>query len=248
MKKPLSHNHTLFGINGIGRLLSVSRFSITKIILQEQGTADRNPQLQQLIADYADKVIRMKPDLFQDQFGKYRTQGIVVQFTGNLTVPLPAFRDKKGPLCLLALDRIHDPQNLGQIIRTAECAGIQGILLPRHDSCGMTDTVIQVSQGAFASLPIYEIGNLHQTLETLKAENFWIYGLENGLQAKQWFELDYSGRVVIVMGSEGQGIRPLVLKTCDEVATIPMQGKMDSLNISAAVSAVLFERLRQLRS
>ncbi len=248
MRPEPRENHTLFGINGVVRLLSAPAFSINKILLQENGPWENNPQINTLLADYSGIVYRMNNDLFQKKYGQYRTQGIVVNFTGVLAQPLPDFKGMEGPLCLLALDRIHDPQNLGQILRTAECAGIQGLLLPRHGSCGLTDTVLQVSQGAFVNLPVYEIGNLHLTLKTLKTENFWIYGLENSLKARQWFELDYTGRVVIVMGSEGQGIRPLVLKTCDELSTIPMQGQTDSLNISAAVSAVLFERLRQLKS
>ena len=149
--------------------------------------------------------------------------------------------------CLLALDQIEDPQNFGQIIRTAECAGINGIIFPKHHSAPITESVLQVSQGAFANMPLYEVTNLNHEILQLKKSEFWIIGLENSINAKPWYEVEFSGKTVIVVGSEGRGIRHKVLKSCDFIATIPMQGKTNSLNVSAAVSAVAFERIRQLQ-
>ena len=183
---------------------------------------------------------------FKSQFGKWRTQGIIVRFMGKIETDLPSFTDQSGNIGLLILDRIEDPQNLGQIIRTAECAGIDGIIIPKHDSCAITDTVIQVSQGAFTQVSIYQVNNLHQTVTNLKDEEFWVIAMENSLDAKHWHQVDYKGKVAIIAGSEGRGIKKLVLEKCDFLVTIPMQGKTNSLNVSAAVSAVLFERLRQL--
>ena len=141
---------------------------------------------------------------------------------------------------------MEDPQNLGQIIRTAECAKISGILLPKHQSVQLTDSVLQVSQGAFVHLPIYRCGNLHQQLRILKKEGFWVIGVENSVNTLSWYELDYKRKLVLVMGSEGKGIRPVIIKTCDELITIPMHGKLNSLNVSSATSIILFERIRQL--
>jgi 23S rRNA (guanosine2251-2'-O)-methyltransferase len=146
----------------------------------------------------------------------------------------------------MAMDNVEDPQNLGQIIRTAECAGLDGILIPEHGNVQITNSVLQVSQGAFMHLPLYTCGNLHQQLRNLKSQGFWIVGVENSIQAKDWYDLDYKRKIVIVMGSEGKGIRPVIINICDEVLTIPMQGKVNSLNVSAAVSVVLFERHRQM--
>jgi 23S rRNA (guanosine2251-2'-O)-methyltransferase len=147
---------------------------------------------------------------------------------------------------LLVIDNLEDPQNLGQIIRTAECANISGILLPEHQCVQLTNAVLQVSQGAFVHLPIYSCGNLHQQLRALKKEGFWIIGVENSVNAVSWHELDYNRNLVLVMGSEGKGIRQVIVKTCDELITIPMQGQLNSLNVSSATSAILFERQRQL--
>ena len=190
----------------------------------------------------------IKPTHFKSKYSKWRTQGIVVTFNGIIEQSIPSFKNKTGNIGLLILDRIEDPQNMGQIIRTAECAGIEGIIIPKHESCGVTDTVIQVSQGAFTQMPIYEVNNLHQTITNLKSEDFWVIAMENSLKAKEWHKIDYSGKVVIIVGSEGRGIKNILLEKSDFKATIPMEGKTNSLNVSAAVSAVTFERLRQISS
>ena len=113
----------------------------------------------------------------------------------------------QGNYCQLILDNLSDPQNLGQIIRTSECAGIDGIIIPERNSIGITDAVLQVSQGAFCHLPIYIVTNLNQTLIQLKDDDFWTVALENGIEAKPWNKIDYSGKTAIVVGSEGQGIK-----------------------------------------
>ncbi|MGY8751797.1 MAG: TrmH family RNA methyltransferase, partial [Fidelibacterota bacterium] len=105
---------------------------------------------------------------------------------------------------------------------------------------------IQVSQGAFTQIPIYQVSNLHQTITNLKDEDFWVIAMENSLKAKEWYKIDYSGKILIIIGSEGRGIKKLLLEKSDFKATIPMEGKTNSLNVSAAVSAVIFERLRQI--
>jgi len=106
--------------------------------------------------------------------------------------------------------------------------------------------VLQVSQGAFTNMPLYEVTNLRNEFKKLKDSDFWIVGVENSIDAKSWYDIEYSGRIVIVLGSEGKGIRKMVLEECDFHATIPMQGEVNSLNVSAAASAILFERIRQL--
>ena len=111
---------------------------------------------------------------------------------------------------------------------------------------GNTDNVLQVSQGAFNQLPINIVSNLNQTATQLKKEDFWITAVENGIQSKNWYEIDFKGKMLIIVGSEGRGIKKLNLENSDFQTTIPMQGEINSLNVSAAVSAILFERLRQL--
>jgi 23S rRNA (guanosine2251-2'-O)-methyltransferase len=242
----IKNQHTIYGINGSGAVLASRKYKVIDIFIQSGSQAERDSTITQTLNYHGGRVNIIKAEHFKAKFGRLRTQGIVVIFNGPVEEQLPSFESKSGNIGLLVLDRIEDPQNLGQIIRTAECAGIGGIIIPKHDSCGITDTVIQVSQGAFTQIPIYQVSNLHQTITNLKDEDFWVIAMENSLKAKEWYKIDYSGKILIIIGSEGRGIKKLLLEKSDFKATIPMEGKTNSLNVSAAVSAVIFERLRQI--
>ena len=244
MKNSKNKIYTCKGINSACALLRSERFDVIGIDILKGGRADKEHRIKDLINDHMVSLLN-KTD-FYNKFPEGRTQGIVVEFSGRLTENVfPNYADSKNA-CLLALDQIEDPQNFGQIIRTADCAGIDGIIFPQHNSAPITQTVLHVSQGAFINVPLYEITNLSQGFEELKKNDFWIVGLENSIDASLWHEIDYSGKTVIVVGSEGKGIRKKIMNNCDFSATIPMQGKTNSLNVSAAVSAILFERQRQI--
>ena len=152
-------------------------------------------------------VSQLDKDQFYKKYSERRTQGIVVEFSGALIENrLPNFK-KKSNVCLLALDQIEDPQNAGQIIRTSECAGIDGIIFPVHNSFKITDSVLNVSQGAFVNIPLYEVTNISRTIQNLKNNDFWIIGIESTKDAELWSNIDYSGKIAIIVGSEGKGIR-----------------------------------------
>ncbi len=240
------NTYSIYGINGCRTILESEKHTIETLYLQKDGYAMRDKQLVNLCQSRNNSIKILDKTQFKNKWGHLRTQGIILHFKGTISEKLPSFGELNKDMCLLILDHIEDPQNLGQIIRTAECAGIDGILIPKYDSCGFTETVLQVSQGAFVHIPLYEVNNINQSISRLKEEGFWILGMENSLDAKPWHQLDMKGKTVIIFGSEGKGIRQLVLKSCDFLGTIPMEGKSNSLNVSAAVSAVLFERRRQL--
>ena len=248
-KQPVKKNqgiYTIYGLNGCSNIIGENNLKISRIDIMIGGNAEKKKWVNSLAKIKTYPVHRMGKDQFLKKYSGKRTQGIVVTFSGNIIQSLPSFKMSTDNECLLVVDNLEDPQNLGQIIRTAECANITGLLLPEHQSVQLTDAVLQVSQGAFVHLPIFRCGNLHQELHALKKEGFWIIGVENSVKAKSWHELDYKRKIVLVMGSEGKGIRPVIIKACDELITIPMQGKLNSLNVSSATSAILFERLRQL--
>ena len=184
---------------------------------------------------------------FYKKFDNIRSQGIVIFFEGPIIRKFENYKLENQNSCLLILDQIEDPQNAGQIIRTSECAGIDGIIFPSHNSFKLTNTIINISQGAFVNMNLYEVTNISTTILELKKNDYWIIGIENSIDSKLWNELDYSGNIAIVVGSEGKGIRKKVIDHCDFLGNIPMQGNTNSLNVSAAVSAVLFERLRQIK-
>jgi len=248
VKKAKKKNQDFFqvyGINGVSNVIQAKKVNILRIDIMIGGMAEKKSSVVNLFHNKSLPVHRIPKAQFLKHYPGKRTQGIVVTFTSKILRDIPSFDKGANNICLLAMDNVEDPQNLGQIIRTAECAGIDGILIPEHGNVQATNAVLQVSQGAFIHLPLYYCGNLHQQLRILKKEGFWIIGVENSVKAMAWHELDYQRKLVIIMGSEGRGIRPLIRKTCDELITIPMQGKLNSLNVSSATSAILFERLRQ---
>ena len=241
-----TNTHKIFGINGSYAVLSSRKYKISDIIIQTGSIAERDGRISRILGHYGGYVRFLPKIQFKHKFGDFRTQGIVVIFSAEIETTLPKMDNVEGNHCLLILDRLEDPQNFGQIIRTAVCAGVRGIIIPKHDSCKVTDRVIQISQGAFTEIPIYEVNNIHQTIDLLKKEEFWVVAMENSIKAKDWHKIDYKGKIAIVAGGEGKGIKKIILDNCDFLTTIPMQGETNSLNISAAVSAILFERLRQI--
>lgn len=150
------------------------------------------------------------------------------------------------PLIVL-LDEVEDPQNLGAIVRSAEGAGVDGIVLPERRSAGLTDAVATVSAGALEHLKVARVPNLVRAMETLKERGVWLVGAE-GSAPGLWYEFDYTLPVAIILGSEGRGLRPLVKRTCDKLLAIPLSGQVNSLNVASAASVFLFEVVRQRRS
>ena len=234
---------TCVGINNTISIIRSKRFQIEKVLIIKDSKASKNKRLNNALNSINRGLIQKVSD--KKLSSSFKTQGVSITFSGSLIFDeIPNF-EKNDHMCLLVLDRLEDPQNFGQIIRTAECAGINGIIYATHHSVPLNDTVLQVSQGAFVNMEFYEVTNIKNELTKLKKNNFWIIGLENSANARPWYSIDYSGNTAIVFGSEGYGIRKKVLEACDFIATIPMQGSTNSLNVSAAISAVIFEKLRQ---
>lgn len=153
-----------------------------------------------------------------------------------------AKNNEKGAFIVI-LDGIEDPHNFGAIIRTCECANVDGIIIPIHRACQVTDTVIRISSGASLQTKIARVTNLNQTIERLKKENIWVYALELG--GEDIYKTNMKGNVALVVGSEGFGVSNLVKKNCDGVVTLPMKGKINSLNASVATGIAVYEILNQ---
>ena len=180
--------------------------------------------------------------------GSEHHQGVVAFAASRAAVELEdLLANADARRMLVLLDGVEDPHNLGAIVRTALAAGAAGIVIPERRSSGLTDTVARVSAGALAHLPVARVKNLARAVEQLKEANFWIVGLDEHAD-KSYTDVDYKGRVAIVMGSEGAGLHELVRKRCDFVVSIPTSGPVGSLNVSVAAGIVLFEAVRQLRN
>jgi 23S rRNA (guanosine2251-2'-O)-methyltransferase len=145
---------------------------------------------------------------------------------------------------ILVLDSIQDPHNLGAILRTAECAGIRGILITIHESAVINETVVKTSAGATEHLMIAKVSNLSQTLDILKDNGFWIVGTSL-LNSKDYINHDYKMPIAVIVGNEEKGIRPIITKKCDFMVKIPLMGKLQSLNVSVDSCIILYEMLRQ---
>lgn len=145
---------------------------------------------------------------------------------------------------LLVVDGVEDPRNLGAIIRTAEAAGVHGVVVPRHRAAGLTPTVAKTSAGAVEHLPVIQAVNLVQVLEEAKRRGYWVYGLAADAP-KSYLEVDYTTPLALVVGGEGRGMRRLVAEHCDGLVSIPMHGRVASLNVSVATGIVAYEVCRQ---
>ncbi len=145
---------------------------------------------------------------------------------------------------LILLDSIEDPQNLGAIVRTAEGAGADGVILEERRSVGLSETVLSVSAGALEHLKVARVKNLARTMDELKEKGIWLVGAEGGGR-ELWHEFDYTLPVGLVFGSEGKGLRPLIKKKCDKILSLPLLGRVTSLNVAAAAAIFLYEVLRQ---
>jgi len=152
-------------------------------------------------------------------------------------------REKNEDPLIIILDEIEDPHNLGAILRTADAAGAHGVIIPKRRAVPLTEGVAKASAGAVEYVPVARVANIVQTMEQLKKEGCWIVG--TSLQGKVLYEQDLKGPLVVVVGSEGSGLGKLTEEKCDFLVTIPMQGKINSLNASVATGVVLYEALRQ---
>jgi 23S rRNA (guanosine2251-2'-O)-methyltransferase len=141
---------------------------------------------------------------------------------------------------IVALDELQDPQNLGAICRTAECVGAAGVVIPERRSAEITPAVCKASAGAVEHLPVARVRNLADFLGDAKQAGCWIYGAAADEHAVAYDTPDYDGGVVLVMGAEGRGLRERVARSCDQLVALPMRGRIDSLNVSAAAAALLY--------
>lgn len=157
---------------------------------------------------------------------------------------LEAAREKGEAPLIVVCDELSDPHNLGAVIRTAECAGAHGVIIPKRRSAGLTAIVAKTSAGAVSHLPVARVPNLVALLKELKEQGLWVYGTA-AEGTTTLYNADLKGPAVIIIGSEGDGIGRLVREQCDFLVSIPMRGKVNSLNASAAAAIVLYEAVRQ---
>lgn len=176
-----------------------------------------------------------------------RHQGVLAQVSPveyvELEDILSKAREKQEDPFIILLDELEDPHNLGAILRSADAAGAHGVLIPKRRSCPLSATVAKTSAGAVEHVPVARIGNIVQTIKALKEDGLWVAGAD--MDGKNYYEADLTGPLLLVVGSEGQGIGRLVKEQCDFIVRIPMLGAINSLNASVAGSVLMFEVTKQ---
>ena len=180
--------------------------------------------------------------------GGHRQQGVLAYVApvpyAELDDILKAAEEKGEAPFLVLLDELEDPHNLGALLRTADATGVHGILIPKRRSVSLNATVAKTSAGAVEYVPVARIGNIAQTLKKLKEKGFWVAGADMDGE-KAYYEADLTGPLVLVVGSEGRGMSRLTKEACDFIVSMPMVGRINSLNASVAGSILMYESMRQ---
>ncbi len=176
-----------------------------------------------------------------------RHQGFLAEITDfvycELDDILNKAKEKGEPPFVLILDGVEDPHNLGSVLRVAECAGAHGVVIPRHRAASVNETVVKVSAGAAAHVLVAKVTNVNDAIDALKAHGVWTYAAD--MDGQSVYKTDLKGPVAFVIGGEGSGVKRLTREKCDAVVSIPMYGKVNSLNASVAAGVVAFEKKRQ---
>lgn len=238
----------IYGIHPVQEALKSSHLQIEKILI---GTQTPRPRIQSIL-DLANE--RKIPVTFttreslerMTKGGAHQNVAGLVKETSYADLGDIIFRWKREGTksLILILDGIQDPQNFGSLIRTALGCGVHGIIIPKDRSVGLTSAAIKVSAGAAAHLPIARVVNIATTIDLLKKEGVWVYGA-SGEANDLIYDLDLDMDLAVVIGAEGKGIRPLVMKKCDRLFSIPMKGPLSSFNASVSGGMILYEIMRQ---
>lgn len=235
---------TVEGKNAVNELIKTQK-TIDKVLIQN-GMRDKDSRaIVNLLKERGIKISYAEKSVLDKQSKTGKHQGFIAfvtdfQYTELFDI-LDSCKDKD--CFLLVLDGIEDPHNLGSIIRVAECAGIDGIIIGKHRSAGVTDTVMRISEGGANHVAIARVTNVNNALDEIRQAGIWVYGLELG--GNDIYKTDLRGKIALVIGGEDTGINRLTKEKCDAIVSIKMHGNVNSLNASVATGVAVFEALRQ---
>lgn len=246
----MSEAGLIFGLHAVRSVLMRQPGRVVQLYVQRGREDARVAEIQNLARE---QKLRSEPRSVQelDQLcGGERHQGVVARMTPSQALGEGALDEvldhAAGPSLLLVLDGVQDPHNLGACLRTADAAGVHAVIVPRDRAVGLTAVVRKVAAGATETVPLIQVVNLARTLRWLKERGLWMVGADDEA-AVSIHETDLTPPLAIVMGAEGAGLRRLTREHCDLLVKIPMQGVVESLNVSVAAGVTLYEALRQRR-
>ena len=245
-----SSQTVVYGLHAVRHCLTYSIDQVLEIWVRDD--ADKHSDLLPLLSlakQHGLAIQKVPTSTLQQKTETSHHQGIVVlrkaySVLGESDLKHCLANTDPTPVCYLVLDTVQDPHNLGACFRTADAVGVDGIIVPNDKSAGLTATVCKVASGAVERVKFYSVTNLARCLRMMKEQNIWVYGLD-GEARQTLYQTDLSVNIALVMGAEGQGLRQNTRKHCDELIRIPMQGTVESLNVSVASAVCLFEAQRQ---
>ncbi len=245
-----SSKKVLFGFHAVGVRIKTAPKSVFEVFFDVSRRDARMRQFTDRAREAGIKLVESDGLRLAKMCGSHGHQGVVARVDAVLQVTsldelleqLEATGDE-APL-LLVLDGVTDPHNLGACLRVADGAGAHAVIAPKDHAAGINATVAKVASGAAETMPYFMVTNLARTLGELKERNIWCIGTSEDAE-KTIYDLDLTGPVALVLGAEGEGMRQLTRKTCDELVRIPMHGAVESLNVSVASGVCLYEALRQ---
>ena len=231
------------GRNAVKELLKTQK-NIDKILMEKGAQGS----LSVLFAEARKRNVRVQfvdKQVLEKESETGRHQGVIAFTTEyeyyDLDDIIESKKSEKGGFIVLC-DGIEDVHNLGSIIRVCECAGVDGVVIPKTGGAPITESVIRISAGAAEHMKVAKVANLNQAVETLKKSGYWVYALEAG--GEDIYAEDFSGNVALVVGGEDSGVKRLTKEKCDKVVSIPLQGKVNSLNASVALGIAAYEVVR----
>jgi 23S rRNA (guanosine2251-2'-O)-methyltransferase len=228
----------VYGRNAVREAIAAGRRPVQRVWAAEQALGE--PWLA------GREVVEMTPHELTDICGSADHQGVCADAGPYPYANADDLLEADDAL-LVVLDQVQDPRNLGAVARVAETAGAAGLVIPERRSADVTPAACKTSAGAVEHLPVARVRNIADFLAEAKRRGAWVYGAEAGSDVA-YDEPDYRGRVLLVMGSEGRGLRPRVAAACDQLVSLPVRGRVQSLNVSAAAAAILYEILQSRRS
>jgi 23S rRNA (guanosine2251-2'-O)-methyltransferase len=248
----MSSNKILFGFHAVTVRLKTHPKSISEIHIDTSRRDQRMRAFVERAREAGAKVIDSDDERLGKLAGSPRHQGVVAKVTAlamlhSLDEVMEGVEAAGALPLLLVLDGVTDPHNLGACLRVADGAGAHAVLAPKDHAVGLNATVAKVASGAAETVPYLMVTNLARSLKELKERDVWVIGTSDQAE-KSIFDVDLNRPLALVLGAEGDGMRQLTAKTCDELVSIPMQGAVESLNVSVASGVCLYEALRQRRS
>ena len=245
--RAMKPSETIYGMHAVRVMLERHADRVLTVLLAEQRDDPRARAIEELARRHQRPVQRVDTHSLRQQLGDVAHQGVAAEIT-----PLPpwsedellaALQAVRAPL-LLALDGVQDPHNLGACLRTADACGALAVIVPRDRAAQLTPPVRKVAAGAGETTPVVAVTNLVRSLKLLKEAGLWIVGADADA-AKPARAVDLRGPIVLVLGAEGTGLRPLTRQNCDFLVSLPQRGAVESLNVSVAAAMLLYEALRQ---